>query len=100
MPFHRLSDTAILIWLRRLLTDLLEDDLAEVTYDASLAGLHYSVSSHRGGIVVSTNGYNDKLGVLLDTVLERLKTLVIKPDRLEIMREQVRSWAFMGFISS
>ncbi|KAH8078394.1 LuxS/MPP-like metallohydrolase [Cristinia sonorae] len=76
--------------LTRLLTDLLEDDLAEVTYNAQLAGLDFSVNSHRGGIVVAVNGYNDKLPVLLDTVLERLKTLVVKRDRLDVMVEQLR----------
>ncbi|TCD63052.1 hypothetical protein EIP91_006039 [Steccherinum ochraceum] len=76
--------------LTRLLTDLLEDDLAEITYDASLAGLHYSVNNHRGGIVVAVSGYNDKLGVLLDTVVDRLKTLVVKADRLEVMKEQLK----------
>lgn len=74
----------------RLLTDLLEDDLAEVTYDAELAGLDYSVTNYRGGILVSVNGYNDKLGALLDTILLRLKTLVIEPARLKVMTEQVR----------
>ncbi|THH18538.1 hypothetical protein EUX98_g8939 [Antrodiella citrinella] len=75
--------------LTRLLTDLLEDDLAEVTYDAQLAGLKLSVTTHRGGIVVSVSGYNDKLSVLLDTVLGRLKTLVVKSDRLDVMKEQL-----------
>ena len=74
---------------RRLLTDLLEDDLSEVVYDAALAGLDYSVTNYRGGILVSVNGYNDKLGTLLDTILVRLKTLAIKPDRLKVMAEQV-----------
>ncbi|KAK7686016.1 hypothetical protein QCA50_010827 [Cerrena zonata] len=75
--------------LTRLLTDLLEDDLAEVTYDAELAGLDYSVTNYRGGILASVNGYNDKLGALLDTLLLRLKTLVINPDRLKVMAEQL-----------
>ena len=74
---------------RRFLTDLLEDDLSEVVYDAALAGLDYSVTNYRGGILVSVNGYNDKLGTLLDTILVRLKTLAIKPDRLKVMAEQV-----------
>ncbi|CAL1699584.1 unnamed protein product [Somion occarium] len=75
--------------LTRLLTDLLEDDLSEVTYDAELAGLDYAVNNYRGGLLVSVNGYNDKLGALLDTILERLKSLIIKPDRLQVMAEQL-----------
>ncbi|KAI0077374.1 LuxS/MPP-like metallohydrolase [Panus rudis PR-1116 ss-1] len=75
--------------LTRLLSDLLDDDLSEVTYYAELAGLGYSVNNYRGGLLVSVTGYNDKLGVLLDTVMERLKNLVIKPDRLKVMAEQL-----------
>lgn len=73
-----------------LLADLLDDDLSEVTYDARLAGLGYGVTNHRGGLVVSVSGYNDKLGTLLDTVVERLVNLEVKPDRLSVIAEQVR----------
>ena len=74
---------------RRLLTDLLEDDLSEVVYDAALAGLDYSVTNYRGGILVSVNGYNDKLHVLAKDVLERTRNLKVQPDRLAVMQDQV-----------
>ena len=74
-----------------MLSDLLEDDLAEVTYDAQIAGLSYSINTHRGGIVVSVNGYNDKLGVLAKDVLKTVKNLKVDPNRLAVMKEQVSS---------
>lgn len=79
-----------------LLADLLEDDLSELTYDAQLAGLGYSVGNHRGGLVISVSGYNDKLGTLLDTVVRRLVEFEVKPDRLKVISEQV---GFSSFIS-
>ncbi len=73
----------------RLFVNLVEDALAEVTYDADLAGLSYSVSNDDDGIVVSVGGYNDKLDVLLRTVLEKLRNLEVAPDRLKVIAEKV-----------
>lgn len=38
---------------------------------------------------VHVQGYNDKLHVLLQHVLERIKTIQVKRDRVEVMKEQV-----------
>ncbi|RPD65209.1 LuxS/MPP-like metallohydrolase [Lentinus tigrinus ALCF2SS1-6] len=76
--------------MTRLFVDLVEDALAEVTYDADLAGLSYSVSNDVDGIVVSVGGYNDKLDVLLRTVLEKLRDLVVTPDRLQVIAEKIK----------
>lgn len=35
------------------------------------------------------NGYNDKMTVLVQHVLEKIKGLVVRPDRLAVMKEQV-----------
>ncbi|EKM58998.1 uncharacterized protein PHACADRAFT_249147 [Phanerochaete carnosa HHB-10118-sp] len=75
--------------LTRLFTDLVEDSLSEITYDASLAGLYYSVDSEKEGLYVSVRGYNDKLPVLLGTVIDRLKTINIREDRLKVFSEQL-----------
>ncbi|KAI0718393.1 LuxS/MPP-like metallohydrolase [Cerioporus squamosus] len=75
--------------MTRLLVDLVEDALAEVTYDADLAGLSYSVANDDDGVVVSVGGYNDKLHVLLRTVLEKLRDLVVAPDRLRVIAEKI-----------
>lgn len=69
----------------------MEDALSEISYDASLAGLGYNFSSQALGMWVSLNGYNDKMPVLSRTVLEKIRNLVVKPDRLAVMKEQVRS---------
>lgn len=42
------------------------------------------------GLFIGVGGYNDKLDVLLQHVLDRVKSLEIKPDRLSVMKEEVR----------
>jgi insulysin len=69
------------------------DSLNELAYDAELAGLSYAVHSDLRGLSVSLGGYNDKLPILAQRVLERLHTLEIKPERLAVITEQVkRGW--------
>jgi insulysin len=82
----------------RLYTDVVRDALEEYSYDAELAGLDYSVSSHSMGIEISVSGYNDKLSVLLEKVLVTMRDLVVKEDRFEIIKERVlrrlKNWDF------
>ncbi|PSS38132.1 hypothetical protein PHLCEN_2v39 [Hermanssonia centrifuga] len=88
LPYSRKEAGAKMID-SRLLVDLLKDALSEVTYDAQLAGLDYSVSNHSVGLQISISGYNDKLPILLDTVLLKLKNLIVDPERLKVMLEQL-----------
>lgn len=74
-----------------VLVDLIDDALAEVTYDADLAGLSYSVTNQIEGLTVSVSGCNDKIHVLLRIVLEKIRNLQVQPDRLRVVKEEVRS---------
>ncbi|KAI0952754.1 hypothetical protein AcW1_007154 [Taiwanofungus camphoratus] len=76
--------------MTRLLADLTEDALSEMTYDAALAGLACSVTNHTHGLLISVSGYNDKLPLLLQTALTKLRDLVVDPGRLKVIAEQVR----------
>ncbi|KAI0658946.1 LuxS/MPP-like metallohydrolase [Cubamyces menziesii] len=82
--------TPRLAMLTRLFVDLVEDALAEVTYDADLAGLSYSVINQIEGLTVSVGGYNDKIHVLLRTVLDKLRGLQVHPDRLRVLKEKIQ----------
>jgi insulysin len=76
-----------------LYADLVNDALTEYSYDAELAGLTYQFNSHALGIWVTLSGYNDKLHVLAKHVLEKARSLVVNPERLEVMKEQLkRDW--------
>ena len=74
----------------RLFVDLVGDSLAEFSYNADLAGLSYNYASHSFGTYLVIGGYNDKLPVLLRHIFEKIKGLKVKPDRLNVMKEQVR----------
>ena len=82
----------------RLYTDLVRDALEEYSYDADLAGLRYSVTLDSRGLLVEVSGYNDKLAVLLEQVLQTMRDLEIKDDRFAIVKERFsrafRNWAF------
>ena len=69
----------------------MEDSLSEVTYNASLAGLNYSVANHKTGLQVSFAGYNDKLSLLVNTVIVALASFAIEESRLKVMIEKVRT---------
>ncbi len=63
--------------------------MADYAYNAELAGLEYDIDAHQLGLTVNVAGYNDKLDMLLHRLLEKTKNLEVKPDRLEVIKEQV-----------
>ena len=74
----------------RLFVDLVGDSLTEFSYDADLAGLSYNYSSHSFGTYLVIGGYNDKLPLLLQNIFEKIRGLEVRPERLSVMKEQVR----------
>jgi hypothetical protein len=74
----------------RMVVNLVCDSLDELTYSASLAGLEYSLDYHSEGLSVCVYGYQDKLPLLLQTVLENIKNIQPRVDRLEVFEEKVR----------
>jgi insulysin len=72
-----------------MVANLVCDGLDELTYSASLAGLKYSLSYHPEGLSVRVYGYHDKLPLLLQVVLENVKNLQPREDRLEVFKEKV-----------
>ncbi|KAH8824722.1 Metalloenzyme, LuxS/M16 peptidase-like protein [Flagelloscypha sp. PMI_526] len=79
--------------MKHLWVSLVNDALSEYTYDASLAGLHYGFGGTSTGTYISVFGYNDKLPVLLDRILDCVKAITFKPERLPVMKEKAkRGW--------
>ncbi|KAG0316487.1 Insulinase (Peptidase M16), partial [Dissophora globulifera] len=72
-----------------LYVNLLKDALNEYSYDADLAGLSYSLDTTVEGMILSVEGYNDKAHVLLQKVVEKMKTLKIDPDRFKLIQDQM-----------
>ena len=44
-------------------------------------------------------GYNDKIPVLVGHVLEKVKGLVVDPQRLSVIKEQVKLYFFLLSVS-
>ncbi|CAI5760693.1 unnamed protein product [Candida verbasci] len=61
-----------------LISELLNDELNEITYYASLVGLHVNINCWRDGFTIRCSGYNHKLPILLEQVIK--KFLNFKPD--------------------
>ncbi|XP_054162620.1 nardilysin-like [Oppia nitens] len=55
-----------------LFVEILVQILSEEVYDATLAGLYYSIRQTTVGLVVTVAGFNDKLSLLLDTILDKM----------------------------
>ena len=72
--------------MANLYVDLLKDSLNEYSYMAELAGLKYTVNASNYGLNVSVSGFSDKMDVLLETVVERMATLKIDPQRFAILK--------------
>ena len=76
--------------MTRLFSELVTDALQEYAYDAELAGLRYSFDGLILGAQISLSGYNDKIPILLRKVLETVRNLKVDPERLEVIREQLK----------
>ncbi|KAI3403084.2 STE23 [Candida oxycetoniae] len=62
-----------------LFVEMLNDHLNQITYFASLVGLKVGINSWRDGFAIVIRGYNDKLPVLLNQVLDEFFNF--KPER-------------------
>ncbi|KAA8900675.1 hypothetical protein TRICI_006176 [Trichomonascus ciferrii] len=71
-----------------LLIALINDALIEFAYDAEMAGLKYDVSTIKTGLGISVGGFNHKLIVLLERILEKLKNYQVDTDRFKIIKEK------------
>ncbi|RPB03877.1 LuxS/MPP-like metallohydrolase [Choiromyces venosus 120613-1] len=77
---------------------LVKDALNEYAYDAEIAGLEYNLWAHNIGLDLEISGYNDKMPVLLEKLLLKMRDLEITPDRFkaikDMMARDLRNWDF------
>ena len=79
----------------RLLIDLIDRALSEYVYDAYIAGLSYELQTASGGITLSVEGYNQKLGLFLRGILEGIKGFKADPKDFNILKQDVRDHIFI-----
>ncbi|KAK2653140.1 hypothetical protein Ddye_012996 [Dipteronia dyeriana] len=75
--------------LADIFTRLLMDYLNEYAYYAQVAGLYYGIHNTDSGFQVTLVGYNHKLRILLETVIEKISNFNVKPDRFSVIKEMV-----------
>lgn len=77
------NSVATVLYLR-----LVNDALSEVRYAAGLAGSTYGISRADNGIEVRLYGYQDKLQLLLDTLVVELVDHQIDTNRFALLKEE------------
>lgn len=75
----------------QIFANLVEEALAKYSYDAVLAGLRFVVGNDPSGLEIIVSGYNDKLHVLLDVVLDKIQNLVVDPSTFALIHDRVSS---------
>ncbi|XAR69465.1 Insulysin [Bertholletia excelsa] len=84
-PFSKISpETEI---LTKIYTRLVMDYLNEYAYDAQVAHLDYSMYLTKNGFQVTLGGYNHKLRILLEKIIEKIAKFEVKPDRFAVIKE-------------
>jgi insulysin len=75
--------------LSKLYTLMVKDALNEYSYDADIAGLEYRLDATWEGLLLNLQGYNHKLGVLLDTIVRKMSGFQADPERFELIKEKL-----------
>jgi len=82
-----------------LWSSIVEEALAEFSYDAEVAGANYSLGVSFGGLVLAFAGFHDKLDVLIKAVAKKMRSLSPVPANLyqiamDAYGDQLRNAAF------
>ncbi|KAI3984394.1 hypothetical protein MKX01_011348 [Papaver californicum] len=83
------SHTPEAVVLTDVFTRLLMDYLNEYAYDAQVAGLYYGINSTDTGFQVIVTGYNHKMRILVDKIIEQIQEFKVKPERFAVIKETV-----------
>lgn len=79
--------------LTRLYIELLHDDLAEMTYPAEIAGLHYDIYAHQAGVTLHLCGYSPKMFQYFEMLIAQIRLRNFAEPRFsEIKHQMIRGW--------
>ena len=77
------------IAMTRLFVDLYGESVIEQHYDAELAGIHYHLYAHQGGLTLQLSGLSEKQALLLEQLLTELQKFSFKECQFELMKKQL-----------
>lgn len=75
--------------LAQLYVRAINEALNTYSYPASLAGLNYNLVASNRGLDIALSGYQDKLPVLLERILEQTQTLELHEDQFDRYRASI-----------
>lgn len=75
--------------LTAIFLQLLVDYLNEYVYYAEVAGLHYNIYQTKAGFQVSISGYNHKMAMLLEKIIEKISNFKVREDRFLVVKEKI-----------
>lgn len=77
------------IAMTRLFVDLYTESVIEEHYDAELAGIHYHLYSHQGGLTLQLSGVSEKQDDLLKQLLAELQIFSFSEETFKLMKQQI-----------
>ncbi|WP_082897253.1 insulinase family protein [Thalassotalea crassostreae] len=81
------------IAMTRLFVELFSDSVLEQNYHAELAGIHYHLYPHQGGMTLQLSGINEKQPLLLESLLQSIKDHSLAPERFSLFKKQlITTW--------
>jgi len=79
--------------MTRLFVDLYTDTVIEENYEAELAGIHYHLYAHQGGVTVQLSGYSENQHLLLTKLLKRLQSHQVIEAHFTLFKQQlIKHW--------
>ena len=75
--------------LTQLYASLVEESLAPLSYDATLAGLHYSLGTEHAGILLAISGYTEKLELLASTIFDKMESLAPSREEFSLVHDRL-----------
>ncbi len=85
----KVIESASNIAMTRLFVDIYSDAVVEEHYDAELAGIHYHLYSHQGGMTLQLSGISSKQAQLLPLLLESLLSCQYQQEKFELFKQQL-----------
>lgn len=77
----------------QLFAALITDQLNEYSYPAKLAGIDHAITAHPRGYDISVFGYSSRQGLLMNKIMEVMRTTRFKEERFELIKENLlRIW--------
>ncbi len=84
------SGSAVKTAMADLYIKMLTDQLNNISYEASLADLKFSIKRTDNGVGITIIGYHDKAETLAEEILKKLKSTSISEDKFKIYKDSLQ----------